>query len=128
PNILYAGTIDYGVANTPFRGVLKSTDSGASWVAINNGLSDLLSARSAITAIVIDPANPDILYVASSGSGVFRSNDGGASWSDFNDGLTDLNVSVLALAQCNPNTLYAGTVSGVFKIAEATQATNPIDD
>ncbi|OLE53871.1 MAG: hypothetical protein AUG51_11340 [Acidobacteria bacterium 13_1_20CM_3_53_8] len=76
-NILYAGTIDYGVANTPFRGVLKSTDSGASWFAINNGLSDLLSAHSAITAIVVDPANPNIVYAASSGSGVFRSNDGG---------------------------------------------------
>jgi len=130
PNTLYAGTIDYGVANTPFRGLLKSTDAGASWFPINNGLSDLLSARSAVTAILVDHDNPNIVYAGTSGSGVFKTTDGGANWSPFNKGLTNLNIRALALAPGNSNALYAGTSGGVFKIVEskASPATNPIDD
>ena len=130
PNTLYAGTIDYGVAKTPFRGLLKSTDAGASWFPINNGLSELLSARSAVMAIVIDRASPNVIYAATSGSGVFKSSDGGANWSPLNDGLTSLNVQALVLAPDNSHTLYAGTHAGLFKIVDSATlpTTTPMDD
>ncbi|MGI8838612.1 MAG: DUF4214 domain-containing protein [Pyrinomonadaceae bacterium] len=59
---------------------------------------------------------------------MFKSTDGGANWSAFNNGLTNLDIRVLNLVPGNPNTLYAGTAGGVFKITENTTALNPIDD
>lgn len=127
---LNSGTLYAGSANNhwaerpiPYRGIFKSTDGGASWFAINNGLSNITY----ITSIVIDRDNTNILYIGSDG-GVFKSVNGGASWSAFNDGLTNLEVFDLALAPGHPNTLYAGTRIGVFKVSDNTTGLNPIDD
>jgi hypothetical protein len=68
-----------------------------------------------MTAVVIHPGSPNILYISTSGNGVFKSGDGGASWSSFNEGLTNLEVRVLAKAPDDPITLYAGTSGGVFR-------------
>jgi photosystem II stability/assembly factor-like uncharacterized protein len=99
-----------------FRGMFKSTDSGASWLPINNGLAGLIDTGFSVTALLIDPQDPNILYAGTSGGGVFRSADSGANWSPFNDGLTNPDVRVLDLAPGSPNTLYAGTAGGVFAI------------
>ncbi len=138
PNILYAGNTSWSNEHTPFRGLLKSTDAGASWFAINNGLSRVLSAPSAITAIVIDRDNPNLVYAATAGSGVFKTTDAGANWSSLNDGLTDQNVRALVLARGNSHVLYAGTAGilyagiagGVFKLVDSITppTANPIDD
>jgi hypothetical protein len=83
--------------------------------SINNGLTDLIGTGSIMTAVVIHPGSPNILYISTSGNGVFKSGDGGASWSSFNEGLTNLEVRVLAKAPDDPITLYAGTSGGVFR-------------
>src|SRR5215831_10274242 len=129
PNIIYAGTTNWTNGH-PYRGLLKSTDAGASWVEINSGLSDILSAHSAVMAIVIDRDNPDIVYAATAGSGIFKTNDAGATWRLLNDGLTNLSVQCLALAPGNSHILYAGTSNGVFRIADSvvTPTTNPVAD
>jgi len=129
PNIIYAGTTNWTNGH-PYRGLLKSTDAGASWVEINSGLSDILSAHSAVMAIVIDSDNPDVVYAATAGSGIFKTNDAGANWRPLNDGLTNLSVQCLALAPGNSHILYAGTSNGVFRIADSvvTPTTNPVDD
>ena len=83
-NILYVGTgeacirgnISYG------DGVYKSIDGGKSWK--NVGLRDTQH----IGAVIVDPRNPDIVFVAALGHayganaerGVFRSLDGGKTW------------------------------------------------
>jgi photosystem II stability/assembly factor-like uncharacterized protein len=113
---LYAGTGNDYSAPQGFRGIFMSTDGGASWLPINNGLAGLFDIRSSITALVIDPQNSNILYAGTSGGGVFRSIDGGTNWGPFNDGLTNLDVRVLAVAPGSLNTLYAGTAGGVFAI------------
>jgi photosystem II stability/assembly factor-like uncharacterized protein len=95
-----------------FLGLFKSTDGGASWAPINNGLASVLDSRSTITAIAFAPDNRNTLYVATSGRGVYKSLDGGASWGPLNEGLTNLDVRVLAVAS---NALYAVTPSGIFK-------------
>jgi hypothetical protein len=87
-------------------------------------LPDLVRANSYVSYITIDPDDPKTLYAGTAGNGgptgvgVFRSVDGGASWTPYNEGLTDLNVAALALAPGNPNTLYAATADGVFKIVD----------
>jgi hypothetical protein len=66
--------------------------------------------------LVIDPVNPNIVYVGTS-QGVLRSTNGGASWSELNTGLSNLRVQALALAPSDHTTLYAGTDGGgVFSI------------
>jgi hypothetical protein len=97
-------------------GVHKSTDGGTNWNLI--GLAGI-----SVSALVIDPHNPNIFYAGTSGSdGVFRSLDGGATWSAVNTGLTARNISALAIDPHNTSTVYAGThynypdiCRGVFK-------------
>jgi len=113
--------------------VFKSTDAGATWVAVNSGLPDGI----ALGALAIDPLTPRMLYVVSTsptcpstagctGGGVFKSTDAGASWSAVNTGLPDgIAVGALAIDPITPHALYAGWTSpycpdigctgGVFK-------------
>lgn len=58
PTTLYAGIIG--------AGVFKSTDGGASWTAINDGLTHL-----SIRAVAIAPLTPSTLYAGTEGGGVF---------------------------------------------------------
>lgn len=71
-NTLYAGTGGFVGGG---RGVYKSTDGGQSWTAANAGMLDLR-----ITALAIDPLNPQTLYAGSSNGDILKSTDGGASW------------------------------------------------
>jgi photosystem II stability/assembly factor-like uncharacterized protein len=110
-NVIYVGSgeacirgnISYG------KGVYKSTDGGRSWK--NVGLRDTRH----IGAVVVDPKNPNIVFVAALGHaygpneerGVFRSTDGGASWQKvlFKDNKTGA-IDVV-FDPNNPNTLFA---------------------
>jgi hypothetical protein len=58
PTILYAGTSG--------SGVFKSTNGGADWHALNNGLTS-----SFVHTLAIDPLQPTILYAGTAGGGVF---------------------------------------------------------
>ena len=75
PATLYAGTNG--------GGVFKSTNGGASWTAINTGLTS-----TDVQALAIDPTNPTTIYAGTDGGGVFKSTNGGGSWSTINAGLT----------------------------------------
>ena len=55
-------------------GVFKSTDSGSSWCCKSAGLID----TEGFTQLVMDQANPDILYCT--GRHLFKSTDGGENW------------------------------------------------
>lgn len=104
--------------------IYKSTDSGGNWVEIFSGISRQSGAPG---SIVIDPANPNIIYTAMyegqghcgnnySPAGIFKSIDNGASWTEFNTGLTNGDIRALVIDHGNTNTLYAGTYGdGIFK-------------
>ncbi len=92
-------------------GVYKSTDGGHAWKLM--GLAD---ARH-IARIVVDPADPEIVYVAALGHlfgpnperGVYKTTDGGLTWSrvlfvDEDTGATDL-----VMDPANSKVLYAAT-------------------
>jgi photosystem II stability/assembly factor-like uncharacterized protein len=111
PSVIYVGTgescirgnISYG------NGVFKSTDGGRSWVYV--GLKDTQH----IAKVLVDPRNPNVVFVAALGHaygpnadrGVYRSNDGGKTWDkvlyrDDKTGAIDL-----AFDPHNPNVLFA---------------------
>src|SRR5262249_32815723 len=117
PNILYAGTtLDYYASPSAFAGLLRSDDGGANWSPHNAGLEILIDTRASVTALVIDPSNPLVLYAGTSGNGIFRSTDGGGSWSAFNRGLTNFDVRSLAIAGGDSHLLYASTSGGLFAV------------
>src|SRR5262249_41971512 len=62
PKIIYVGTGDTTNSGNAFygRGILKSTDGGSTWTQLADNLFD----RRAISQIVVDPADPNTLYVA----------------------------------------------------------------
>jgi photosystem II stability/assembly factor-like uncharacterized protein len=115
PNVLYAGTgeSDIRSALSSGDGVYKSTDGGHTWK--NIGLRDSRQ----ISRIVVDPYNPDIVYVGALGHaygpngerGVFKSSDGGATWQHVLDKGPQVGISDLAIATASPNVLFAGTWS-----------------
>src|SRR5437879_160388 len=99
PNIIYVGSGEADMRDdiTYGNGMYKSTDAGKTWTHI--GLRDSRQ----IGRILIDPKNPDVVYVAALGHaygangerGVFRTTDGGKNWSrvlfkDENAGAIDL--------------------------------------
>ncbi|MBV8205318.1 MAG: glycosyl hydrolase [Acidobacteria bacterium] len=110
-NIVYVGTGEYCWRGdiTYGNGMYKSTDGGRTWTHI--GLRDSES----IAKIRVNPANPDIVYVAAMGHpfgpnperGVFKSTDGGKTWQkvlykDDHTGAVDL-----VMDPANANILYA---------------------
>jgi hypothetical protein len=125
PLVVYAGTWGdpvaagttsddalYTEASTGGDGVFKSADGGASWAAVNAGLS-VLDVR----ALAIDPKTPATLYVGTQGGGVFKSTDGGESWVPSSG--TGPEVHSLAVDPMNPSILYAGTSREIFKSVDA---------
>lgn len=65
-SVLYAGGARMGV--------VKSVDRGATWTAINTGLTN-----QAIRTLTLDPRQPEMLFAGTNG-GAFRTMDGGAHW------------------------------------------------
>ena len=114
PDIIYVGTgePDIRSQNSYGIGVFKSTDAGKTWRAIG------LAETRQIGKIVVDPSDPDRVYVAALGHvydanperGVFRSTDGGAHWKKILASAKDPdNVGAvdLALDPQHPTTIYA---------------------
>jgi photosystem II stability/assembly factor-like uncharacterized protein len=111
PRTIYAGTgeadmrsdIAYG------DGIYRSTDGGKRWTHL--GLSDTRQ----IGAIVVDPRDPNVVYVAGLGHqygpnaerGVFKSTDGGKTWSKVLYENPDTGATALVMEPGNPNVLYA---------------------
>ena len=82
PNVVYCGMGEHaprGVMTSYGDGVYKSIDAGATWTKLG------LEATQHIARIVINPKNPDIVYVAAQGAlyapnkerGIYKSTDGG---------------------------------------------------
>lgn len=95
------------VGLAPTAAMVKSTDSGATWVHLNIGLSGW-----AVRMIAIDSADPTHLY-AGGDAGVFVSADGGNHWASSNTGLGDcLSVTSLAVDPRNSDVVFAGTTWG----------------
>ncbi len=101
---------------TSNRGIFKSTNGGALFSAINNGLPNMIGQTS---RLAIDESNPQTLYLGlSNAAGVFKSTNGGALWTASNNGLdTPEKRSIVTVTQDqnNTNIVYAATNAGLYK-------------
>jgi hypothetical protein len=65
-------------------------------------------------ALLIDPANPAVMYAAGVAGGVWKSTSAGASWQPVSDLLPNLAVCSMAFEPGDSNVVYAGTGEGLF--------------
>ena len=120
------------------RGVYKTTDGGQNWKLI---LKD--NEWTGATELVLDPRNPDRIYVAmwqrhrtiaaymggGPGTGIYTSQDGGESWKKLTKGLPTSNMGKIGLdiSKQNPDILYAAIeldrrTGGVYKSMDRGQS------
>jgi photosystem II stability/assembly factor-like uncharacterized protein len=88
---------------TTFDTVLKTTDGGTSWADANTGLSG-----SDFRNLLVDPTDPDVVYVVNGSNLLFRSSDGGQNWSpQAGTGLAVTNrIDTVHMDPTTPSTLY----------------------
>jgi hypothetical protein len=116
PDICYAGVEDAALFRTSDGAKtwqelpgLRGHGTGIKWQPGAGGLG--------LHTILLDPANPDRIYVAISSAGAFRTDDAGTSWKPINQGLhseyiPDPKAEVghcvhrIALHRSRPDTLY----------------------
>lgn len=99
------------------RGIFKSTSGGTSFVAINNGLPNMIGKSS---RLAIDPTNSQNLFLGlSDEGGVYKSTNGGTSWVLSSTGLSTtpkaMNINIVTVDLNNPSIVWAATSDGVFK-------------
>ncbi len=111
-SVLYAGTGESDIRSdlSSGNGVYKSMDAGRTWTHL--GLDDTRQ----ISRIVVDPNDPETVYVAALGHaygpnserGVFKTKDGGTHWTKVLDQGPEIGASDVAICSGNPNLLFAG--------------------
>jgi hypothetical protein len=141
PSMIYAGT---GEANNSAdsnsgRGILVSTDAGATWT-LRTGPGGIFNTNRLTTSqIAVDPTDANIAYAAmadfgvngnGSGTGIFKTTDGGATWVN----MTLANApplestspwSAVAVDPNAPLTVYAA-VGNPFAGISVSNATNGV--
>jgi photosystem II stability/assembly factor-like uncharacterized protein len=115
PNIAYC-TIFNALAN-PTNGLYKTTDGGANWFPIVNGVGTIKTFLS----LAMSPTDPNTIYAGTSfdpgtstgPSAIYKTTDGGANWVLSSTGLptdpTEINpIRTLNVSDVNPNVVTAG--------------------
>jgi hypothetical protein len=92
------------LAATQGRGVLRSTDSGATW---NSAIASIDSAW----AVRFDPQQPGTAYAGTQTAGLYRSVDEGKTWTAQNQGLNNMDVRSIGLGT---GLVVVGTAQGVY--------------
>ena len=92
PDVLYASSYQRRrhiwtlINGGPESGIWKSTDAGATWVELTNGLPEVDMGK---IGLAMSPANPDVIYAIVEAQhdegGIFKTSDRGASWKKVSD-------------------------------------------
>ncbi|MCH7524308.1 MAG: hypothetical protein IIC74_04690 [Bacteroidetes bacterium] len=111
PSVIWVGTGEGNPRNSlnGGYGIYKSLDGGKNWIAMG------LEKTRHIHRVIIDPTNPDIVYVAAIGSpwgehperGVFKTTDGGKTWNKILFANNKTGAADLVMDPTNPNKLIA---------------------
>lgn len=111
PRVVYVGTGSSKIRSNVSigRGIYKSTDAGKTWAFA--GLRD----TGQIATVRVDPANPDLVYVAALGNpfapnkdrGIYRSTDGGKTWKNVLFVSDSVGAADVEIQPGNPKVLFA---------------------
>lgn len=111
PSVIWVGTGEGNPRNSlnGGYGIYKSLDGGKNWIAMG------LEKTRHIHRIIIDPTNPNTIYVGAIGSpwgehkerGVYKTTDGGKNWKQILYKNTKTGVADLVMDPSNPNKLIA---------------------
>lgn len=111
PSVIWVGTGEGNPRNSlnGGHGIYKSLDGGKSWKSMG------LEKTRHIHRVIIDPTNPDVVYVGAIGSpwgehperGVFKTTDGGKTWEKVLFVNNKTGVADLVMDPTNPNKLIA---------------------
>jgi photosystem II stability/assembly factor-like uncharacterized protein len=104
---------------------LRNHGTGSKWQPGGGGMC--------LHTILLDPSNPDRIYIAISAAGAFRTDDGGKSWKPINKGLSskylpDPNAEVgfcvhrLAMHPSRPKVLYMQLHWNVMRTDDAGES------
>ncbi|HTQ95994.1 MAG TPA: YCF48-related protein [Candidatus Acidoferrum sp.] len=101
-NTIYAGTY-----HLPW----KTSDGGKTWSAVVKGMID----DSDVMNIIVDPANSANVHAVAC-SGIYHSLNGGTDWVKYKS-IPNVfrRTQLIRMDPSNPDTLYAGTTSGLWK-------------
>ncbi|WP_089371683.1 WD40/YVTN/BNR-like repeat-containing protein [Dokdonia pacifica] len=109
PSVIWVGTGEGNPRNSlnGGYGVYKSLDGGKSWQSMG------LEKTRHIHRVIIDPTNPDVVYVGAIGSpwgehperGVFKTTDGGKTWNKILFANNKTGVADMVMDPTNPNKL-----------------------
>lgn len=110
PDRFYFGTLD--------GQIYTSADGGKRWQLLYN----FGKPRMFVDHIIVDARNPRVLYVGAhrhnQPGGFFKTTDGGQTWRESAQ-LKNEALHSLAQSESNPDTLIAGTFTGVFRSDDA---------
>ncbi len=104
-------------------GIYESRDGGDTWYKRMQGMKEVLM----VVTLALDPKTPTTLYAGTSG-GVYKSVDRATNWTKANRGLIPpevvkssraLGVTVIEVDPHDSNTVYAATLDGIYKSADA---------
>ncbi|WP_422861474.1 WD40/YVTN/BNR-like repeat-containing protein [Flagellimonas sp. W118] len=111
PSVIWAGTGEGNPRNSlnGGYGIYKSLDGGKTWKSMG------LEKTRHIHRVIIDPTNPDIVYVGAIGSpwgihperGVYKTTDGGKTWNKILFVNNKTGIADLVMDPSNPNKLIA---------------------
>lgn len=125
PDIVYVGTGNFDDKLVRYSlGILKTTNGGSTWTRLLPEAGD-----TAVSAIVIDPANPRII-TATAGWGVakigyiWRSTDAGTTWTRAADGLSDNWSDIEIGAKSSNGVRYYYAVGGTSWLRSADRGAN----
>jgi photosystem II stability/assembly factor-like uncharacterized protein len=107
-------------------GVYETKNGGESWSKRMDGMKEVLM----VVTLGMDPTRRHILYAGTSG-GVYKSVDQAGHWEKVNNGLVPpgmvktsraLNVTSILVDPFEPETVYAATLSGLYKTVDGGRA------
>lgn len=121
-NIIYIATGDDDAEDTGSIGVWKSTDGGETWN--ETGLNPD-NSPSRLTDLIINPADSDMLWVASY-NGIYKSEDAGATWQLKQNG----NFKALDIKPGDASIVYALKTNEMYRSSDSgdtfTQVTSGV--
>lgn len=113
-------------------GVFETKNGGESWTKKMEGMKEVLM----VVSLGMDPNRPAILYAGTSG-GVYKSINEAGHWEKMNNGLVPpemvktsraLNVTSIQVDRFEPETVYAATLTGLYKTNDGGKAWSRIGE